>query len=240
MASSRPDSISIFPLPLVLLPGERLPLHIFEERYKRLIARTRETGEPFGIVLQVGDGVAAVGCLARLVGVLEELPDGPLNIVVQGEEAFRLVEVQVPTDPEAETLAGSVEFLRDEDSEVAEEAVREAEGLLTRIRALSEAHTVESIEPDLVGQADPSEEFGEGAEPKARDATALAPDAGSPASYQLAAGVEVETALKQRLLQMREESKRLDLLIDYLKTFANRLELLVERKDAIRGNGKAT
>ena len=61
----------IFELPLALLPGEQLPLHIFEERYKRMIGRSVDEGEPFGIVLRDDDGARSVGCTARVEEVLE-------------------------------------------------------------------------------------------------------------------------------------------------------------------------
>ncbi|MFI5123138.1 MAG: LON peptidase substrate-binding domain-containing protein, partial [Vicinamibacteria bacterium] len=73
--------LPIFELPLVLLPGELLPLHIFEERYKRMIARCLEDGEPFGIVFRDDDGGARrIGCEARVTEVTGRFDDGRLNI----------------------------------------------------------------------------------------------------------------------------------------------------------------
>jgi len=57
-------TIDLFPLRLVLLPGEALPLHIFEERYRRLIARCRESGSAFGAIMHDDDSVAEAGCTA--------------------------------------------------------------------------------------------------------------------------------------------------------------------------------
>ena len=86
--------IGIFPLPLVLVPTERIPLHIFEPRYKELIGECVETGEPFGLVLATGDGaVHEVGTQASVEEVLEVLDDGALNVVVEGRERFRLLEL---------------------------------------------------------------------------------------------------------------------------------------------------
>jgi len=86
--------IGLFPLPLVLVPTERIPLHIFEPRYKELVDECMESGDPFGLVLATGDGaVHEVGTKATVEQVLEVLDDGALNIVVEGRERFRLLEL---------------------------------------------------------------------------------------------------------------------------------------------------
>jgi ATP-dependent Lon protease len=84
--------LPIFELPLVLLPGEQVPLHIFEERYKRMIGASLEQGEPFGIVLRDDEGARSIGCTARVDDVLERFDDGRMNIVVSGEARFRVLD----------------------------------------------------------------------------------------------------------------------------------------------------
>ena len=87
------NELPLFELPIVLLPGELMPLHIFEERYKRMIAHCVEAGEPFGVVLRDDDGSARrIGCTARVTEVLEQFDDGRMDIVVTGEEPFRVLE----------------------------------------------------------------------------------------------------------------------------------------------------
>jgi ATP-dependent Lon protease len=86
--------LSLFPLPIVLVPTERIPLHIFEPRYRELIDECIELGEEFGLVLATGDGaVHEIGTRARIVQVLEVLDDGSKNIVVEGGERFRLLDL---------------------------------------------------------------------------------------------------------------------------------------------------
>ncbi len=82
--------LPLFPLQIVLLPEQRLPLHIFEERYKLMIGECMEEDAPFGIVLVEESGVHKVGCAARVVRLLEKFPDGRMNILVRGEERFEL------------------------------------------------------------------------------------------------------------------------------------------------------
>jgi ATP-dependent Lon protease len=102
--------LPIFELPLVLLPGERVPLHIFEDRYKRMVGAALEQGEPFGIVLRDDDGARSIGCTARIED-LERLDDGRMNIVVSGEEPFRVLDrFESPEYP-----TGEVELVPDED-----------------------------------------------------------------------------------------------------------------------------
>jgi Lon protease-like protein len=112
--------IGLFPLSIVLMPTERVPLYIFEPRYRELIAECVATGEEFGLVLATGDGaVHEIGTRAAVQQVLETLEDGSSNIVVEGRERFRLLEltsgrifttgvVEPVTDDDDEPLAGDV------------------------------------------------------------------------------------------------------------------------------------
>jgi Lon protease-like protein len=87
------DELGLFPLGIVLLPTEQLPLHIFEERYKELIGECLEEDGEFGLVYADDDGVRDVGTRARVVEVLTRFEDGRLNILVEGGERFRLTEL---------------------------------------------------------------------------------------------------------------------------------------------------
>ena len=102
--------LPIFELPLVLLPGERVPLHIFEDRYKRMVGHSLDEGEPFGIVLRDDDGARSIGCTARIDDV-ERLDDGRMNIVVSGEAPFKILDrFESPEYP-----SGEVELIPDPD-----------------------------------------------------------------------------------------------------------------------------
>ena len=87
------EEIGLFPLGLVLLPTEQVPLHIFEPRYRELITECLDEGEPFGLVFADDDGLRRVGTLASVVEVTDRFDDGRLNVVVEGGERFRLVEL---------------------------------------------------------------------------------------------------------------------------------------------------
>src|SRR5437763_935979 len=80
----------LFPLGLVALPSELVPLHIFEERFKTMMARCLEEESEFGIVWMADDGLRPVGCACEIAEVLERMPDGRLNLVVRGTRPFRI------------------------------------------------------------------------------------------------------------------------------------------------------
>ena len=87
------DDLPLFPLQLVAVPGELIPLHIFEPRYRDLVARCRERNESFAIVFTDDDGLREVACTVQIVETLNEFPDGRSNILVRGEDPIRIVEV---------------------------------------------------------------------------------------------------------------------------------------------------
>ncbi|MCX6363955.1 MAG: LON peptidase substrate-binding domain-containing protein [Actinobacteria bacterium] len=104
----------------MLLPGEVVPLHIFEERYKLLVQERLDGGE-FGVVLVEDGTLRECGCSARVAELLEELDDGRLNILVEGGRRFRILELRTPDDPEAVYLSGLIGYYEDEEPEAPEE-----------------------------------------------------------------------------------------------------------------------
>jgi Lon protease-like protein len=99
----------LFPLGMVALPEEIVPLHIFEERYRTMIDECLERGTEFGIVWAGEEGVRPVGCAMEIAEVLERMEDGRLNILVRGTRPFRLVDER----HDLPYPAGTVEFLAD-------------------------------------------------------------------------------------------------------------------------------
>ena len=112
----------LFPLPIVLLPSEVVPLHIFEDRYKAMVARCLEEQIEFGIVWLADDGLKEIGCTAQIAEVLERAPDGRMNILVRGGNPFKLLERQ----EDLVYPAGTVELLEDGPDQVETEVGEEA------------------------------------------------------------------------------------------------------------------
>ena len=197
--------LPIFELPLVLLPGERIPLHIFEERYKRMIGHALDEDEPFGVVLHDDEGARSVGCTARVEEVLERFDDGRLNIVVTGEAPFKVLDrFEAPGYP-----AGEVELIPPDEivalDEDAAAAAREAFAELAE-RAMGERPEAAELE--------------------------------GASSYAIASRVELPVETKQRLLEMRDEDERMELLANALRAVEKALERAEESAERARGNGR--
>ena len=112
----------LFPLGLVALPTELVPLHVFEERYKTMIGRCIDERSEFGIVWMADDGLRPIGCACEIAEIVERMDDGRINLIARGTRPFRIETRQ----DELPYPAGTVEFLEDraeeEDEEVAEAA----------------------------------------------------------------------------------------------------------------------
>ncbi|CAN5512165.1 LON peptidase substrate-binding domain-containing protein [soil metagenome] len=214
MAEQGENRLPIFELPMVILPGELLPLHIFEERYKRMIGWCLDSEQPFGIVFRDEDGSARrVGCTARVTEVLERFDDGRLNVVVSGEQPFRVLERW----EENEYPAGEIAPITAEEAEELEADPDEVE------RAEQSAATREAF-ADLVrrvsgSDADPDE---------AEDGSA----------YAIAARVELPAETKQALLELRSETKRMRVLGDALRDLMDALRRSREIAERAKLNGK--
>ena len=127
--------LGLFPLGVVLLPTERLPLHIFEERYKELIGECLETDAEFGLVYADDDGLRDLGTRARVVEVLTRFEDGRLNILVEGGDRFRLNEL---TDGRSFNT-GLVSPIDDGDDPAEQPAVEEVLRLFGALREVTES-----------------------------------------------------------------------------------------------------
>ncbi len=136
----------LFGLGIVVMPSELVPLHIFEERYKAMIARCLEEQSEFGIVWQSDDGLRPIGCACEIAEVLERLPDGRLNLVARGTRVFRIEERQ-------ERLpypAGTVAFLDDRDEALDAEAATGAHSAYAELLAQATDRTPEPGEVEAM------------------------------------------------------------------------------------------
>jgi Lon protease-like protein len=144
--------IGLFPLGLVLLPTEQVPLHIFEPRYRELIAECLDAEQPFGLVYADDDGLRRIGTLATVVEVTDRFEDGRLNVVVEGGERFRLVDL---TDGRS-FHTGNVETLEDDDDPPPPADVERALAVFRRLVELTGAEV--EVPTDVTTQ--PSFEIG--------------------------------------------------------------------------------
>jgi Lon protease-like protein len=110
--------LPLFPLDLVLLPTAPLPLHIFEDRYKKMIGRCLELKEAgkegeFGVVWASQNGVARSGCSAHIIEVARRYPDGRMDILTVGMQRFNIEHI----DSESAAYSqADVEYFEDEET----------------------------------------------------------------------------------------------------------------------------
>jgi Lon protease-like protein len=108
----QPGLLPLFPLQVVLLPGAQLPLHIFEDRYKEMMAEVIRDRLEFGVVLASEKGIVNTGCTAVVDKVLRQYPDGRMDILTRGLRRFEILLL----NDERAFLRGSVEFFDDDES----------------------------------------------------------------------------------------------------------------------------
>ena len=140
-----PSLIPLFPLDVVLLPSTPLPLHIFEPRYKEMIAECLGQNRIFGVVRALEQGLAEVGCTAEIVTVVKEYPDGRLDLVAEGRNRFEIVAV----NQDRSFLQGEVLMIDDEPGSPPQQDAARA------VQLHSELLAVAGAEQDL-SAADPA------------------------------------------------------------------------------------
>jgi Lon protease-like protein len=133
----------LFPLGLVALPSELIPLHIFEQRYKAMMNECLRDEREFGILWLADDGLREIGCACEIAEVIERMDDGRMNLVARGTRPFRVLERQ----GHLAYPAGVVEFLDDREGELdadVAQAAHEAYADLVR-RATDRDPTAEEL-----------------------------------------------------------------------------------------------
>ncbi|MGA7624030.1 MAG: LON peptidase substrate-binding domain-containing protein [Candidatus Acidiferrales bacterium] len=206
----RPNRIPLFPLEVVLFPGATLPLHIFEQRYKMMIACCLNENREFGVVLAGDKGVVTVGCTASITSKTKDYPDGRMDILTQGRVVFRVLKLV----QEKEYHEAVVEYLLDVPAPLHESIdCRETSGLLALFQ---ECHSL------IYGQMWVTT----GRQPL------------WPLSYQLAARLPLDLEERQQLLEIRDEPKRQDFLIQWMNALLlPRLANQQRARSTAAGNG---
>jgi uncharacterized protein len=187
------ELLPLFPLGTVLFPGELLPLHIFEPRYRLLVRRCVERERPFGVVLtKAGNEVGApaqpcgVGTQARIVAVTR-LPDGRSYIVTRGERRFAVDDVIADAEP---YLVGKVHYLDEPDGAGARAQVTAAldalGAYLVAVLAVTEDARGERALTDELADAKPVD-----------------------IAYRIAGMLAVDARERQGLLELRTAAERL-------------------------------
>jgi Lon protease-like protein len=214
--------LPVFPLPLVLLPNEFLPLHIFEPRYRQMLQDVQSGHNFFGVAFFDSDNplkekpeIGTVGCAAE-VREAQELPDGRSNILTVGVARYRLMGYVDAGDP---YLVGDVEFFEDE---------AEDEGILTPLG--DEVHGLF----ERIAQAAFNLSGSRGTLP---DIPKTDPE---PMSFLITAAFNLDNDLKYEMLEIRSTVLRLEKLREVLLRAVGKLEANAEIQKVARTNGHST
>lgn len=143
------SEIGLFPLPIVLLPTEQMPLHVFEDRYKELIGECLSDDREFGFVYADDDGLRDVGTRAGVTEVLARFEDGRMNVLVEGRERFKLLSLTSGRSFQT----GDVESIVDDDEAPAQESVKRALELFERLRELTGSEVETPAQPPQLSYA---------------------------------------------------------------------------------------
>jgi len=211
--------LPLFPLPVVLFPGVPLPLHIFEPRYRQMLDDIRITNNLFGLAyfdsstseLDV-PAVGQIGCVAEVTET-QTFPDGRSNVLTIGVIRYRIESYVEGGDP---YFVARVQFFEDdeEDENVLTEAAAEVAETFTRIaQAVRTINDERAILPDI-SDTEPQR-----------------------LSFLVAAAMEVEVEIKQRLLELRSTSERLQQLRRLLNQAVDGYEERARVHELAKGNG---
>ncbi len=174
---------------MVLLPGVPLPLHIFEPRYKEMIAECLEQKKLFGVVRASEEGVADIGCTAEIVSITKKYDDGRMDILTRGVERFEVLEV----NEERSFLQAEISLVHDEEADEAGAGKPDVELVERAVRLHAEIAKLAGA--DL----------------------APADESASNLSYLLAGSLPLDLDFKQNLLATLSETKRLEAVVGYLQ-----------------------
>jgi ATP-dependent Lon protease len=207
--------LPLFPLSVVLFPGTPLPLHIFEPRYREMLADCLAGDRRFGITppgaLTEAPDAGTVGCMAE-VRVNQELPDGRSNVLVLGGDRFVLTALLEESRP---YHVAEVQPFDDDPASLPPEE---------RAAALHEAYA---------RYAELARELSD-VEPAAGDL----PQEPRALSFHVAAGVELDLEIKQRLLAERSTARRVEALLLVLPGLTAAAERALAIHQRARGNGR--
>lgn len=206
--------VPLFPLEVVLLPEEPLPLHIFEDRYRQMIrecleAKSQGSGkQEFGVVLAKEQEMRNVGCGAKIVNVTRKYPDGRMDILTVGTRRFEILF----TNQDRPYLRGAIEYFDDEtgadmaEDQEADQAINLFRSAMQRLR-------------------------------KSSDMPIHFPRPYRHLSFRIAAPLPLDLDFKQQLLLIRDEMERLRKVTRVMEVLITQLELFQKAQSKAGGNG---
>ncbi|RPI69505.1 MAG: hypothetical protein EHM47_13435 [Ignavibacteriales bacterium] len=202
------NRIPLFPLNIVVFPFSRIPLHIFEEKYKLMIVKCLADNSGFGIVSILKKHLSKVGSFVKITGVLNKYPNGEMDIVIKGMERFKVMNTEKHSDG---YLVGTVEEYEDVSREYSLDSLDELKNnfisILTKINfKLEEAFWEDYRNTELK-------------------------------SYKIAEKSGLTIEQQQELLSLKKENERIDYLLNHLRGLEKKLKDNIATGAIIMGDG---
>jgi len=200
--------IPIFPLITVVFPNSKFPLHIYEERYKKLINRILAEKSGFGVVPYINDKVSEIGVYVEVTDITKRYDSGELDIIVKGTDRFFRKTLNIHEDG---YYISSVEKYNDVSSDISETLIDKLKLKFTNLLQKANYNLDESFWKKL--------------------------DTVQIKSFKIAEKSGLTIIQQQDLLLLQDENKRLNYLIDHFDELENRLEGELSQQEIILGNG---
>jgi Lon protease-like protein len=209
---SSTERIPLFPLSVVLFPQSQVPLHIFEERYKKLISECIENGTTFGINFIEDSKLNSIGCTARVAEVTKRYPDGKLDIVTEGVRRYQIVDVDDPGTNEG-LLYANITYVEDKpetrDVSLANETIR----LFNELCEIAYRGTIDTLDSAIWSSVEKLP------------------------SFIIAQKSGLEADQRQALLGITSENERLSIINNFLTQLLPRVRELEKINDLVRNDG---
>lgn len=202
------QNLPIFPLNLVVLPGEPVPLHIFEARYKQLLAdcaplADQQTYQPFGIHYSQNKKLNEIGCSVLVNEIRHKYPNGELDIMAYGQKRYRLLS----THHQSIYLTGAVEWIEEIEQDIDNHLKADALKLYQRFLKTIEVEDL-TLNPDS-----------------------------AQISFEIAYRINLEKELRLKLLQSQSENERLEQIVTYLEQAIPEVSEAKLFRAKVRSNG---
>ena len=204
--------IPLFPLSAVLFPNSKLPLYIFEERYKILINKCLKSSEEFGIIFYSENRLSETGCTAIVTELTSKAENGEMNIIVTGIRKFTLTEYYTIPDG---YLTGKVCFTEEKSYGINETLLRDCVINFNRLAELVYKGSVSLIDPEDIKWK----------------------SGNNYVSFKIAEKCGINLLERQKLLEMDNENTRLEYLMNFLEKILPEIEKAGKISDIIKSDG---
>jgi Lon protease-like protein len=203
--------IPLFPLGVVLFPASRVPLHIFEERYKKLCETSLKNHSTFGINYVEEDKLHSIGCTAQIADIIKRYPDGKLDVITEGVRRYEIVKFEQGSD--TELAYATIRWIEDIPEERDEQLAYETINLFNELCEVAYKGTIDTLDASLWKGSDKLP------------------------SFTIAQKSGLEADQRQALLAITSENERLSILKNFLSQLLPKVKEVETINDLIRNDG---